>query len=178
MTGRYGGHTMSLQNFHADSVRLVGRVEGVDGTVFHLKSDLRENIRAADQFSTNFCSDVDAYIEKNDLRAPINVAEHCHAPVVCLNKFIEPDRLDLAAEHVSTVIWATGFSFDYSWIDADIFDTFGYPITSRGETGVSGLYFLGLNYLHSRKSGIIYGVGGDAKHVTVRIRHYLEISRS
>jgi len=178
MTGRNGGHTMSLQNFHAEGVRLVGRVKSVDGTVLRLKSDLRDNIRAADQFSANFCSDVDAYIEQNDLRAPINVAEHCHAPVVTLDKYTETARLDLAAECVSAVIWATGFSFDFSWIEADIFDTFGYPITSRGETGVSGLFFLGLNYLHSRKSGIIYGVGGDAKHVVVRIRHYLEISRS
>ena len=101
------------------------------------------------------------------------MVEDCHAPVVSLDEYTETDRLDLADECVSAVIWATGFSFDFSWIEADIFDTFGYPITSRGETGVSGLYFLGLNYLHSRKSGIIYGVGGDAKHVALRIRNIL-----
>ena len=69
---------------------------------------------------------------------------------------------------------ATGFRFDFSWIAADVFDAFGYPITTRGETRVPGLYFLGLNYLHSRKSGIIYGAGEDAEHVAVQIRHYLE----
>ena len=178
MTGRNGGHTMSLQNFHAAGVRLVGRVETIDGMAVRLKSDLRDNIRAADQFSANFCGDVDAYIEQNNLGAPINVVEDCHAPVVTLDKYTEIDRLDLAAECVSAVIWATGFSFNFSWIEADVFDTFGYPITSRGETGVSGLYFLGLNYLHSRKSGIIYGVGGDAKHVVFRIQNYLKISSS
>ena len=50
----------------------------------------------------------------------------------------------------------------------------GYTITMRGETEVPGLYFLGLNYLQNRKSGIIYGVGEDAKHVEVRIRRFME----
>ena len=72
------------------------------------------------------------------------------------------------------MIWATGFRFDYTWIDADVFDRFGYPITRRGETGAPGLHFLGLNYLHSRKSGIIYGVGEDAAHVANRVRHRLD----
>ena len=173
MTGRNGGHTISLQNFHAQGVRLVGRVDGVEGTVLHLKSDLRENIHAADQFSATFCSDVDAFIEQTGLNAPLDEDEPSHAPVASLDRYEEPTRLDLADEDVSTVIWATGFSFDYSWINADVFDPFGYPITMRGETEVPGLYFLGLNYLHNRKSGIIYGVGEDAKHVAVRIRRFL-----
>ena len=174
MTGRNGGHTISLQNFHAQGVRLVGRVDGVEGTVLHLKSDLRENIHAADQFSATFCSDVDAFIEQTGLNAPLDEDEPSHAPVTSLDRYEEPTRLDLVDEDVSTVIWATGFSFDYSWINADVFDPFGYPITMRGETEVPGLYFLGLNYLHNRKSGIIYGVGEDAKHVVVRIRRFME----
>ncbi len=176
MTGRDGGHTMSLQNFHGAGVRLVGRVAGVEGTALHLKSDLRQNIRAADGFSATFCRDVDAFIERNGLNAPLDEGEPGHAPVTSLDRYEEPSRLDLVAEEVSSVIWATGFRFDYSWIDADVFDPFGYPITMRGETAVPGLYFLGLNYLHNRKSGIIYGVGDDAKHVAARVRYCLENS--
>ncbi len=174
MTGRGGGHTISLQNFHAGGVRLVGRVEGIEGTVLRLKSDLRENIHAADRFSAAFCGEVDAHIAQHDPSAPLDEGEPHHAPVALLDRYEEPGRLDLAAEGVSAVIWATGFRFDYSWIAADVFDAFGYPITMRGKTQVPGLYFLGLNYLHSRKSGIIYGVGEDAEHVAVQIRHYLE----
>lgn len=173
MTGRDGGHTVSLQGFHAQGVRLVGRTEGVDGATAHLRTDLRENIRAADRFSIDFCGEVDRFVERTGLAAPEPEAEAMHAPVATPDRFAEPDRLDLAAERVSTVIWATGFRFDYSWIDADVFDRFGYPVTKRGETAAPGLYFLGLNYLHSRKSGIIYGVGEDAAHVAGRIRHYL-----
>jgi len=174
MTGRNGGHTISLQNFHAQGVRLIGRVDGVEGTTLHLNSDLRENIHAADQFSVVFCSDVDAFIEQAGLNAPQDEGEPIHGPVVSLDRYQEPNLLDLVDEKVSTVIWATGFRFDYSWINADVFDPFGYPITKRGVTEVPGLYFLGLNYLHNRKSGIIYGVGGDARHVAVRIRQFME----
>lgn len=178
MTGRNGGHTVSLQNFHAQGARLIGRVDGVEGMVVRLKPDLRENIEGADRFAANFCGDVDAYIAQMGLNAPPDETEPEHAPAASLDRFEEPDRLDLAAEGVSAVIWATGFRFDYSWINADVFDDFGYPVTKRGETAAPGLYFLGLNYLHSRKSGIIYGVGEDAEHVAGRIRLFLDNANS
>ena len=72
------------------------------------------------------------------------------------------------------MIWATGFRFDYSWIEADVTDAVGYPVTERGKTTAPGLYFLGLNFLHTRKSGIVYGVGADAEHVAARLRNYLD----
>ena len=81
--------------------------------------------------------------------------------------------LDLAAAGVTTVVWATGFRFDYSCINADVTDGFGYPATARGETAAPRLYFLGLNFLYTRRSGIVYGVGPDAEHVAARIKMYL-----
>ena len=170
MTGRDGGHTQSLQNFHSEGVRLVGRVERVDGSVLGLKQDLQENIRNADLFATNFCRDVDDYIAQNGLTAPLDDGEMEHAAVASMELYEEPLHLNLAHEGVSSVIWATGFRFDYAWIKADVFEGFGYPVTARGETAVPGLYFLGLNYLHTRKSGIIYGVGEDARYVAERVR--------
>lgn len=174
MTGRDGGHTVSLQNFHAKGVRLTGRIQDIKGAALKLEPGLRENIRRADQFSENFCRAVDTHIKQTGLDAPADEGEPEHALATALDRYAEPDHLDLAAEGVSAVIWATGFRFDYSWIHADVFDDFGYPVTKRGETSALGLYFLGLNYLHSRKSGIIYGVGQDAEHVAARIRGFLE----
>ena len=177
MTGRDGGHTVSLQNFHAGGVRLIGRIRNIDGTALNLEPGLRENIRRADQFSEKFCRDVDTHIEQLGLlglHAPTDTGEPKHASATSLDSYAEPDHLDLAAEGVLAVIWATGFRFDYSWIHTNVFDDFRYPITRRGETSAPGLYFLGLNYLHSRKSGIIYGVGEDAEHVAARIRGFLE----
>ena len=90
----------------------------------------------------------------------------------------EPGTLYLASEGISSVIWATGFRYDYSWIEADVTDEVDYPVTERGETTAAGLYFLGLNFLHTRKSGIVYGVSADAEHVADRIGIYLDKSAS
>jgi putative flavoprotein involved in K+ transport len=46
-----------------------------------------------------------------------------------------------------------------------VFDDYGYPIQQRGVTRFPGLYFLGMNFLYNRKSGILVGVGEDAAHI-------------
>ncbi len=79
--------------------------------------------------------------------------------------------LDLAP--IACVIWATGFRFDFTWIDFPVRDEFGYPVTDRGATEVPGLYFMGLNWMVKRKSGIIYGVGDDAAHVAQHLTRRL-----
>lgn len=176
MTGRDGGHTVSLQHFKAQGVRLLGRIQSAEGSVLHLAPDLAVNMQSADRFSARFEADVDAYICRAGLDAPPAAPEPEHVPL--REGVPAPDQIDLRSEGISTIIWATGFKFDFSWVKADVFDGFGYPVTARGETAARGLYFLGLNFLHSRKSGIIYGVGDDAAHVTGRIRAMLHNSGS
>ena len=78
-------------------------------------------------------------------------------------------QLDISAAGITTVIWATGFQFDFSWIDAPVFDSAGYPVTDRGVTAMPGLYFTGLNWMHKRKSGILFGVNEDAAYLARRI---------
>jgi putative flavoprotein involved in K+ transport len=78
-------------------------------------------------------------------------------------------ELDLKACGISTVIWATGYTYDYSLVKLPVVDADGYPIQKRGVTPFDGLYFLGMPWLHNRKSGILFGVGGDAAHLAENI---------
>ena len=78
-------------------------------------------------------------------------------------------ELDLKASGISTVIWATGYSFDFSLVKLPVFDADGYPTQLRGVTTYEGLYFLGMPWLHKRKSGILFGVGDDAAYLAERI---------
>jgi putative flavoprotein involved in K+ transport len=78
-------------------------------------------------------------------------------------------ELDLVSAGVANVIWATGYAFDFSLVRLPVFDADGYPIESRGVTGYPVLYFVGLPWLHNAKSGLIYGVGQDARHVAEAI---------
>jgi putative flavoprotein involved in K+ transport len=69
------------------------------------------------------------------------------------------------------VIWCTGFTADYGWIDLPVFGDDGYPRHDRGVVAESpGLYFLGLRFQHRRTSALIGGVGADAAYVAEVIR--------
>jgi len=70
---------------------------------------------------------------------------------------------------VRTIIWATGYRSDYSWLKVDAFDERGQPKHQRGVSSESGIYFLGLPWQSRRGSAFIWGVWHDAKHVADRI---------
>jgi putative flavoprotein involved in K+ transport len=66
---------------------------------------------------------------------------------------------------VDAVVWATGFRYDYSWIDVPVFGDGGLPVHDRGVTAAAGLYFLGMQCQYSYGSGLIYWVKDDAEYL-------------
>jgi putative flavoprotein involved in K+ transport len=70
---------------------------------------------------------------------------------------------------VSTVVWATGFGRDHSWIDAPVFDATGHLVHERGVTASAGLYFLGLPWQHTRGSALLGWVKDDAEYLARQI---------
>jgi len=77
--------------------------------------------------------------------------------------------LDLKSAGITSVIWATGYKFDFSLVKLPAFDEDGYPVQKRGVADFPGLYFIGLQFLHTSKSGLLAGVGDDAAHVAKHI---------
>jgi putative flavoprotein involved in K+ transport len=77
----------------------------------------------------------------------------------------EITELDLQAAGITTIIWAIGYEFDFSWVDLPILDSDGYPVQKRGVTDRPGLFFVGLPWLYKQKSGLLVGVGQDADYV-------------
>jgi putative flavoprotein involved in K+ transport len=71
---------------------------------------------------------------------------------------------------VDTVVWATGYRPDYSWIDLPVLGPDGLPRHQRGITGFAGLYFLGMHSQYSRGSSLIYWVRHDAAYIASHIR--------
>jgi putative flavoprotein involved in K+ transport len=78
--------------------------------------------------------------------------------------FMDGTKLD-----VRTVIWATGFQADHSWIQVSVFDESGRVVHQRGLTESEGLYFLGLPWQHTRGSALLGWVKDDAEHIAQRI---------
>jgi putative flavoprotein involved in K+ transport len=77
---------------------------------------------------------------------------------------------------VGTVIWATGFRPDYSWIHLPVFDGSGRVAHRRGVTEVRGLYFLGLSWQHTRGSALLGWVGEDAKYIAEQIEAFRAVA--
>ena len=103
---------------------------------------------------------IDAFIAEHGIDAP-------EEEVVSVDwqSTPEPTEIDLAATGITTVIYATGFHFDFGWIDLPVFDGRVYPRYRRGITDLPGLYFVGLHWMHTQGSGLFYGVGRDAEYV-------------
>ncbi|MDJ0924293.1 MAG: NAD(P)-binding domain-containing protein [Acidimicrobiia bacterium] len=160
VSGRDGGKDLNLRAFGREGVHLVGRVVGADGSKLVLAGNVADILDGADAVAMQVKGQVDRFISEHDIDAPTPEIE-----AIDWVPEASPPRLDLRAEGITTVIWATGYRHDYSWIDAAVFDERGYPRQHRGVTAEPGLYFIGLHGMHTTGSGLFSGVGGDARYV-------------
>ncbi|MDN5548432.1 MAG: FAD-dependent oxidoreductase, partial [Rhodococcus sp. (in: high G+C Gram-positive bacteria)] len=158
-----------FRNLAASGITLLGRANSFAEGKLQIGSDLGTNIAHGDDNYLSLLREADDYIERNGLDLPPEPEAHeLGADPECVsNPILE---LDLAEADVQTVIWATGFGVDYSWLQVSgVLDERGYPVQQRGVTPVLGMYFLGLPWLSRRGSSFIWGVWHDAKYLADQI---------
>jgi putative flavoprotein involved in K+ transport len=171
ISGAYGGHTIDFRRFAAAGMMLLGRVQAMrDGTI-GIAADLADSLANGDAVYAGFLDVVDARVKARGMDLPEDPAARVVLPEPpCVTKPLR--RLDLAAERVGAVIWATGYGVDFGWIELPVLDAQGEAVHRRGITAVPGLYFLGLQWLSKMKSSFLSGVGDDAAvladHITAR----------
>lgn len=165
ISGKDGGHTLNLHQFARDGVKLLGRFQGADDGKVFAAPDLHDNLTKIDQFEANLIKMIDGYIQQNGLDIPPEelpqLREGYNSPVI--------QTLDLQADGISTIIWACGYTFDYRLVKLPVVDADGFPIQNRGVTQYPGLYFVGMTWLHTQKSGLLLGVGEDAAFIASHI---------
>lgn len=168
VTGARGGHTVDFRTLAADGIELLGRLTSADGAVLHFAPDLRTNIAHGDAAYLEFLRAADAYVERNGLDLGAEPEAHSLGPDPAGTS--DPvQQLDLAEAGVPAVIWATGFTTDFSWLEVDVFDEGGRPDQRRGVSREPGVYFLGLPWLSRRGSSFIIGLWHDARYVADHI---------
>ena len=161
VSGKDGGHSLSLHQFARDGVKLLGHVEGVEDGKVKFKSDLKETLARMDKSEKDIIAMVDKYIEANGIDAQKETL-----PELQDGYSAEAlTELDLNAANVNTIIWAMGYTADYSLVKLPITDEDGFPVTQRGATQYPGLYFIGMNWLNTRKSVTMMGVREDVKYI-------------
>lgn len=168
VSGYEGGKTVDFRRLAHTGITLVGITKRWDNGVLSFAGGLAENIAAGDSAYFDVLRDADAYIERNGLDLPPEPQawELLPDPECLLNPLTQ---LDIAAAGITTIIWATGFKFDFGWLNVDAFDEKGLPFHKRGISAERGIYFLGLPNLVNRASSFIYGVWHDAKYIADHI---------
>jgi putative flavoprotein involved in K+ transport len=161
LSGKAGGHELNLHRFSRDGIILLGHTQGFEDGKVLFAADLKENLAKADgsaAFATNL---IDEYIQKKGIDQPeeevMKLDDGFRAPLI--------RSLDLAAEGISTIIWATGYLSDYSFVQLPILDADNFPSTERGVTKYPGLYFLGMTWMDKFKTGLFMGVGEAAQYL-------------
>ena len=161
LSGKNGGHSLSLHQFARDGVKLLGHIEGVQDGRVKFKPDLKETLARMDKSEKDIVAMVDKYIEANGIDAPQETLPELQdgysAEVIT--------ELDLKAANINTIIWAMGYTADYSLLKLPVIDEDGFPMTRRGVTQYPGLYFVGMNWLSTRKSVTLFGMNADVEAI-------------
>lgn len=168
VSGARGGHTVDFRALGHQGITLVGLTESfADGSV-RFRDDLAENIANGDANYLAMLDAADDYIRRNGLDLPEEPEARRRLPdPECMTHPLR--ELDLAAAGITSIIWATGYRVDFSWLQVDSFEPGGKPRHHRGVGHEPGIYFLGLPWLSRRGSSFIWGVWHDAKFVADHI---------
>ncbi len=114
-TGVKGGYDIDLRRMAADGITLLGHLRGISDGKLSFAADLRENLAKGDQFFVNFKKSIDDYIMKNGIDAPPDESgakDDVRDPKEVSDPILE---LDLKAAGITSVVWSSGFRYDYGW---------------------------------------------------------------
>jgi putative flavoprotein involved in K+ transport len=172
VTGRDGGRDIDLRRFALQGMKLYGLMEGYSDGELRFRDDLKHSLDQADRTYNGINAAIDRYIAENGIEAP---AQAHYAPVW---EPAEPvTSLVLEQSGITSIVWCIGFSPDFRWLDASVFNGAGSPKHKRGVTSEAGVYFIGLPWLNTWGSGRFGAVGRDAEYVVQRIQKRLATQR-
>lgn len=161
LSGKGGGRTLNLHQFMRDGVTLLGHIANAQNGKVMVAPDLKENLTKVDNAEKEIIGMIDIYIDANRLNAPqeilSNLQDGYSAEVIT--------ELDLESANINSIIWAIGYTANYSLVKLPVIDEDGFAIQKRGITQYPGLYFVGMNWLSTRKSPTLVGVGEDVEHI-------------
>ena len=180
VSGARGGQTVDFRRLAAEGMTLVGLTESFKDGVVTFAQDLADNIAQGDANYLSVLDEADAFVARNGLDLPLEPEARKIGPdPQCMT---DPIRtLNLAEVGITSIIWATGFTVDFSWLKVDALDEAGKPKHRRGISTEPGIYFLGLPLQSGRGSSFIWGVWHDAKFLADHIvtqRKYLDYKPS
>jgi putative flavoprotein involved in K+ transport len=172
VTGRDGGRDIDLRRFAIEGMKLYGLMEDYQDGSLRFRDDLKRSLDSADRTYNGINAAIDKYIADNGIEAPPQ--EH-YSPVWVPGESIL--SLPLEGSGITSVVWCIGFTPDFRWLDASVFNGAGSPKHKRGVTSEPGVSFIGLPWLNTWGSGRFGAVGRDAEYVVGVIQKRLGTER-
>jgi len=164
------GVTLDLNALREHGVEIVGRLVGMRDGKAQFSGSLRNVCALADLKLNRLLTALDQWVEGRGRTFGISAPER-FAPTVVDD--VPRLEIDLCAD-VRTVLWATGYRPDYSWLKVPVVDPRGDLVHNLGVVAAPGLYVLGLPYLRRRKSSFIHGAEDDARELGAHLADYLD----
>ena len=162
--------TLDLNALSAIGVELVGRLSAIrDGRAL-FSGGLRNQFALADLKMNRLLDTFDEWASTNARDADVGPSERFEPTRVPASSRL---HLDLASGEIRSIVWATGFRPDYSWLDVPVIDDKGHLRHDGGVVDAPGLYAIGLPVLRRRKSSFIYGAEDDARDLIDHLAAYL-----
>ncbi len=157
-------------------VKLVGRLAGFNDGKAQFSGSLRNVCALADLKMNRLLDAIDEWANENPIPDDVGAPQR-FAPTEVEES--PPLLLDLDRQGIQTIIWATGFRPDYSWLDLPVLDRKGYIRHDGGiVTESPGMYLIGMPFLRRRKSTLIDGVGDDARDLSAHLVAFLNATTS
>ena len=163
VTGVNGGYDVNVREMVTKGIRVLGRVlDASDGRLVAARY-ANEVLDEADSAFAGFLTTAREFAAANpDLGLDEDELLRSRPLPAAV---AEVESLDLRRENIAAITWATGYDYAYGWLRAPVLDVQGRPIQQRGVSPTPGLYFLGLHWMHTFKSGLLSGVGADAEYI-------------
>jgi len=170
LVGTPGRLTMDLNSVTDLGVKLIGRFAGINGNRAQFSGSLRNVCALADLKMGRLLDTIDEWALDNTMDDRVEGPERYPATRV---DDAPPLSIDLANGKIRTIIWATGFRPDYSWLDLPVLNRKGQIRHDGGVVDAPGMYVMGLTFLRRRKSSFIHGAEDDALDLSAHLATYL-----
>lgn len=162
--GQYG-HTLSYQLLAKKGITLLGKLENGDDKSVSFTDDSAANVKFGDAVSNQIKLMVNKFIHDNNLIAPEPETDNADEPDMDCTCASNITSLNFKEQNISSIIWTTGFTGNFSYLQLPVFDANGNPKHKNGISEIKGLFFHGLSWLRTRGSGMVFGSNEDAEFI-------------
>jgi len=171
LAGSDDRRTVDLNSLTNIGVKLIGRLVGINGCKAQFSGSLLNQCTLSDLKMIRLLNTIDEWATENGLDSETDPPHRFESTRV---EASTPLDMDLGRGEIRTIVWATGFRPDHSWLDLPVLDRKGRIRHDGGVVEAPGMYLMGMPFLRRRKSSLIDGAGDDARDLSTHLASYLD----